>query len=138
MKKLAIVVGTLLLMACATLSDKPRELTAQEMICAETKWEGCMDVPAPIVVVTKLLSPLYWGVYVRGEPYIFVSPNLVGTAQFKRTEVHETVHYLADKLGLERDRCKSEELARRITAKIFNREYKDNWRAKYRCAKPEA
>lgn len=128
---LAIILG-----ACVVVTDvhEASEPTAQELICAETQWEGCMDVEAPIPVFSSVVPVTHYGFYFYDEPYIFINPREDADMQWY-TEVHETVHYLIYELGLEQysARCTDEYMARVLTAKLTALEYNDSWLEQYGC-----
>lgn len=135
MKLILGVLCSLLLASCAT--NKVEVLpppTAKELICKQTEWEGCLDVDDPIKVISNVVNSAYYGFYYPGEPYIFINKYLSKSMTW-RTEIHETVHYMSHELEREEGdtRCKSEELARVVTAKILNLTYDDSWRDRYAC-----
>lgn len=138
LKTLILGVSATLLLACISAPIQMPEPppTALEMICAETQWEGCSNLPEPIVVRSKVVPPIYYGFYYDKEPYIFVSPRL-SPEQARHTELHETVHYVISMLDhpLRKDRCGNEEMARKLTALILNEPYDDSWRKIYGCTR---
>lgn len=92
------------------------------------------DLEPPVVVISNVVSPLYYGFYYKGEKYIFVSTTS-GVPKQIETIFHETMHYAADWSEAGFNRCMSEEVARRATALRVGKKYDDSWREQYRCTK---
>lgn len=91
---------------------------------------GCETLVAPTVVISEVIEPYLYGLYIKGEPYIFVTPN---APNITKTTIHESVHYILDNLGLETDRCKHEAVARKISSRLTNTEVDATWAKRYRC-----
>jgi len=86
----------------------------------------CSTLADPLPVYTTMLELLGLnGLYMKGEPYIFINPL---NPEFERSRRHETVHYILDRLGLEYDRCTHEDMARKHSGD------KQGWRTRYGCA----
>lgn len=132
MKKLMALAALLFAVGCA-----PTPPTPWEFACAAVDEElgelthPCADLEKPTVVISKIVSPSYHGVYYLGEPYVFVNSRT--NLKLAAVEVHETVHYILWEAGLERNRCHSEELARKIEAKWSGTGYSEEWRELYMC-----
>lgn len=118
-------------------TQAPEQPSAQELICDYTQWEGCMDIIPPKVVTTQNMPWFARGLYVPGEPYIFVYSKLPLKTQWE-VEVHETVHYLQTKLGMlgkfsRAVKCHTENDARALTSLILGTPYDHTWRERYGC-----
>jgi len=77
---------------------------------------SCDNLSAPILVYSELVEYNGWyGVYFRGEHYIFINPNYPN--MFLEIERHETVHYVLDHLGIYEliTKCEGERIARLIS-----------------------
>jgi hypothetical protein len=118
------------LLACATIIE-PTPASDFEEIC-QTLDIDCSGFPPPIVVVTQLVPGGYYGLYIRGEPYIFISSEF-SLDQIQKTKYHEMVHYIQVNDNPEIGRCESEETARKLTSIKFGFPYDEDWRDYYRC-----
>jgi hypothetical protein len=116
------------LAANANAPDNPQ--TDFEYVCEQVEniyGEGCGSLLPPIIVYSRVIELDMWrvlnGVYIPGEPYIFIHPTAP-----EATVVHEMTHYVLDSLGLEQDRCRHEEIARFVAGQTD-----PTWRARYGC-----
>ena len=105
-----------------------------DVACTELRVD-CSDLPPPRVVYTTDLAMLgsdrnlgtYWGIFNT----IFINSGR-HYVPWEQVELHEMVHYVLDKKA-NVTRCQSEETARVVTARVFNREVASGWRSAYRC-----
>lgn len=93
---------------------------------------NCDGLDAPTVVLSKVVSPFYYGFYYSGESYIFVNPR-ISPAKQDSTIVHEAVHYILDHKDAGFSRCESEEAARWAHHAYERTKYDDGWRKRYGC-----
>jgi len=142
MKKLVLFL--ILLTGCATTEvaitpDTPpteaeirqqREAESYDYACLMMsdlfQYDACAHMDPPQVIWTQLPAAVRaYGVYIPGEPYVFVDPlgNHVWT-----TVIHEMTHYIAYWNSID-DRCISEELARYVAGQP------GEWRTRYGCVK---
>ena len=105
-----------------------------DVACTELRVD-CSDLPPPKVIYTKDIRMLgderHLGVYWSIFETIFINSGR-HLVPWEQVELHETVHYVLDK----KDNvtfCQSEETARVVTARVFNREVSESWRSAYRC-----
>jgi hypothetical protein len=130
--RILIVVGATLLIGSAAVSEPPPP-TIFETACLELRLD-CSKLPPPVVVYTKdpfILQGNNLGVYYPDTATIYVNSSRWLVAH-EQIEMHETVHYILDHLA-PTTRCKSEETARVVTARVFNREVDKQWRVRYQC-----
>lgn len=138
MKKAVLLL--ILLTGCATFKVADVHYEPQtdfEFVCEQVSnifpEASCEGLDAPIVITSRLIDELSWGslngAYMPGEPYIFVNP--VGTNPAK-TRVHETTHYVLDRLGLVTDRCEHEGIARFVAGQDT-----EEWKIRYGCEDDE-
>src|SRR5210317_401062 len=103
--------------------------------CTELR-VNCRTLPPPKVVYTDnlfiLVDSRNLGVYLHGGDTIYINKNR-HLVEHDQVILHETVHYIHDRLRMEVTRCQSEEQARVITARVFNKEVDPTWRERYRC-----
>lgn len=122
----------LVLLACTNpLNIKQSFSSDLEEICFELELD-CSEIPEPIVVISNIVPTGYYGLYLRGEPYVFISSR-ASLEQIRKTIYHETVHYVQVNAEPTIGRCESEEAARKLTAKKFGYDYDEEWRERYRC-----
>lgn len=112
---------------------------ALDQICTYTKWEGCENVQAPIIVESGITTAVCFncrGLTPRdtAENYIFIRRGMSSDIR-EEVILHETVHHVVKNLGLTHDRCEPESIARAITALILNTEYDHTWKIRYGCTK---
>lgn len=93
---------------------------------------SCEAIEPPFVVISRIVQYPYYGVRYLDEPIVFVNPSVSAEMQEAIT-VHETMHYVLDFGGGRKDRCQSEEAARRVTALWMSQPYSSAWRTTYRC-----
>lgn len=85
----------------------------------------CRTIEPPLLILTTLVEELgAWGVYMRGEPFIFVTPD---NPYLIATIIHEMTHYILFTTGAETDRCRHEEVARFVAGQSRP------WRKQYGC-----
>ena len=138
MKVLALSM-VLFLSSCIPQDVRGVEQAVFEATCektAELYDIKCGDLLAPIVVHTEYFNPRYKGVYVHGEPYVFVKnkPHI----NYIEVLIHETVHYIVYNRGGGADvsTCDHEEMARKVASAITGEPIDPNWRWSYGCTKP--
>lgn len=140
-------------MGCAVVIPSPlseRELTPWQDVCLTVEQEldkpgACADLPEVKVVITKLPAATIgaYGVHIQDEDTIFVAPQdvinqlaLAALAEHvpsvEEVIFHESIHYILHNRN-KVSRCKSEEYARKWTAKRFGFEYNEKWRMSYGC-----
>lgn len=127
------LLSLLLLLGSSTSAQRVEEVrlaTPLEVVCSIVAVD-CTGWDEPIVVISHIVPSYYQGMYYRGEPYIFISPNALNR---DATIVHETTHYVLDKLFPGIGKCDSEEYARRVTAIYVGEEYNEDWRKQYGCS----
>jgi len=133
MRKLLVALSLLFMTQATSVSAAPEasgRMAPMDYVCTVLSLD-CTGMAAPTIIYTKLLKGFrLYGVYVRGENRIFVAPGAPA-----KTVVHEYTHYVLDKLHLTRDRCFSEEMARKVADKWAGDTYDDSWRLQYRCIK---
>lgn len=114
--------------SCAYLATELswKELTSFEYVCEELKImypsTTCEDLDPPIIIRSEIIDDAsgrwshWYGVYYRGEPYIFVNPDN-DDEQNAITILHEMVHYVVynNELPPMDDTCLGEEIARQIS-----------------------
>lgn len=135
---LAIAVGILCLAPSTPKDDelivdyyKDRAVLSE--VCLLIK-EDCSQIEAPTVVITRLVPKKYYGMYYPGERYIFISYGAIKTKPYRDIEIHETTHYiLHEKYGVEYGFCKSERMARSVTAILTDTEVDPKWEENYGC-----
>lgn len=133
---LAWILAVVALGACATYQNNTsRELTPFEAVCELVREEfgdTCYGVEEPELIITELVEILgAYGIYVHGEGYIFIAPNL---SNKNEVIVHETVHYVLWELSISRVRCDSERFAREWTEIITGIPLDPTWEKRYGCA----
>jgi len=131
MRLITTMVALILLAIPAKGNSSNARLKAFDETCAIMRI-NCAGINKPIVIYTNLMGEFrLWGAYVHGEPFLFIDPDAPVD-----TYVHELTHYLLWEVGLFRkDRCMSEEMARRVAAIWMGEAYEDDWRRQYRCTK---
>jgi hypothetical protein len=131
--KILIALGASLLIASVAVSEPPPP-TAFDIACEELRLD-CSNIPPPLVIYTtdpKLLNGNQnLGVYWRGFDLIYINSGR-HVMPWDAVELHEMVHYVLHQLN-DVPRCKSEEMARVITARVYNMEVNPAWRGVYRC-----
>lgn len=142
--KWMLVAITLAIGACTTQYQLTKEPTVFELACQYVAEEVgdkdvCEGLEAPQVIQSGLVQILgALGVYVHGERIVYVAPSAVLEAAgvtFREVQFHETVHYISWFYeGLEG--CESEARSRKLTDKLYGREYDDSWRVWYGCNAP--
>lgn len=97
-----------------------------EFACAAVEDLGysCEELTPPTVVVSEVITllPGTRGLYVPGEPQIFIHPRL---ADPDKTIIHEMVHYIMYKNDNDVDRCYSEEVARFVSGGRWDDEVRE-------------
>jgi hypothetical protein len=109
------------------------------IICDYTQWEGCWDVPPPVIVESDIIRAVCLpclGLTPRdtAENYIFIRKGMDAKTR-EEAITHETVHHVIKNLGLTQDHCEHESMARALTALILNTEYDHTWKIRYGCTK---
>jgi hypothetical protein len=131
--KILIALGASLLLASAVVAHPPPP-TSFTIACEELRLD-CSNLAPPTIRYTKdpdlLGGNQNLGVYWRGFDIIYINSGR-HIMPWGAVELHETVHYVLHKLN-DVPRCKSEEMARVITARVYNREVNPSWRGVYRC-----
>ena len=116
---------------CVSMYQQEKELTPFEVACTELAVD-CSEITPPIAVISKLVSDGLYGLYIHGEPYIFIRAG-VGPKQLEQTIIHETVHYVIYEAKVLLSRCDGERTAREITAKATNTKVALWWEKQYEC-----
>ena len=120
MKKILVV----LLLYCTPSQAGLAEVLAYEHACDELtilypQVMNCIAIPSPMVIYTKLVrykdkkDKTTDGLFVDGEPLVFVYPNLRDRL---RVVVHELSHYIMYETGVDKgmDICEKERIARKV------------------------
>ena len=135
-----VALGLSLLLA-STAASKPPPTVSERLYaiaCSQLR-VNCRGLPAPKVVHTDnpfiLLDDRNLGVYLHGGDTIYVNKKR-HMVEWDQIILHETVHYIHDQLRMGLTRCQSEEQARVITARVFNKEVDPEWRVRYECPAP--
>ena len=121
MKKLILIL--LLLFSPAASADMAERL-AYEHACDELtlvypQVMNCLTIQSPFIVYTKLVrakdrgATTTDGLYVQGEPFVFVHPNIRDRL---RVVVHEMSHYIMYETGVDKgmNQCDKEAAARKV------------------------
>lgn len=90
----------------------------------------CEEHPAPKVYYTSLGN--YYGMYVPGSRTLMLNEELDPVFAVS-VQVHEYTHMLGWRGMLGWDKCKSEYMARKVTALWQGVPYSDRWRSFYGC-----
>lgn len=135
MKK-AVAVAMLLLFATVVAASSviPRVTPKAQwqFACAYTHvfyGTSCDDLARPKV---NYMNMPYLGFYVQGTNTIFINENLPREKQLL-VMMHESVHYILDKVGPSMTKCESERAARGATFAAMGQPYNDGWRQRYGC-----
>lgn len=146
---LGVIAAALAVAGACAYHETTREPTHFELACqiAEERYENACDgLDTPMVIETLLLEYIgAYGVYVRGETWVFVMPqdmiDMIAILGLKEPPakkwviVHEMIHYILYNLYPLLTRCESETLARAMTAEISGIPEDPDWRAAYGCTK---
>ena len=136
--------------ACAWQAEYTHVLTDFERACVALGEEMCIDLDAPTVVIGRVPLILEaYGLYIKGEPYVYVLPQsemdtMSAKHRVKRwpsvgeVTFHETIHYILDYQYESTNRCDSEGIARDLTADEYGFVEDGRWRARYDCGPPQA
>lgn len=139
-RRLTTIVAALWLTACAVMPNKEVPTTF-ETACYWTETIGyeidCSTISPPTVVVSNIVTawqgPGTYGLYMHGEPFVFIAEGLSDT-KTREVVIHETVHYLLwETYGGGVGRCEGEEAARLATDLAYGRDYDPAWKRWYGC-----
>ena len=126
-KKLLLVIA-LLLFSQPVYSNMEEELAyahaCEELTVTYPVVANCAGIQPPYIIYTKLVR---WrdkidthtdGMYISGEPFIFVYPNLRDRV---RVTIHEMAHYIMYETGVDKgmDVCGRERAARRVAGHMW-------------------
>lgn len=125
---------------CATYANRttPEPPTTFEQACEGVErhydWVRCSDanLQPPIVVVSRIVDPRYYGFYYRGENFVFIRPDMAPDLT-RDVILHETVHYIIDHLMILISHCDNEEMARTITSEYNGKPIDPTWEKRYGC-----
>lgn len=138
----------ILVAGCATIRPVNVELTPYQSACialGQQEIASCAEIEAPVVIISQ--APLLigaYGFYMHGEKYVFALPQedinklalAAGVDRIPTTEevvFHETIHYILSETDSDVSRCRSEEIARRLTAAAYGYRYNSGWKVGYGC-----
>jgi len=129
MRTILLLLICTMLGSSATYAEKlsPRKLTPQAFACEYLEID-CTGIKPANVVYTGLMGYMgLYGMYIPEEDLILI--DLEAPAH---TLVHEVTHHVLWHAGL-RNRCLSEEAARRVHHEWEGTPYNDDWRVQYGC-----
>lgn len=137
-----LVILTFLALAASALPQMVYEVKPWDYVCESignvySIDNVCEGISPPLVIYSDVINIGLFGgnlngLYIPGEPYVFVSP--LGT-NVVRTIEHEMVHYLTHEAGLigERDMCEHERVARFVSGQSWEQKIRD----RYGCQKDD-
>lgn len=107
--------------------DVPTNIAPMDYACTVLEVD-CTEFKQPSIIYTNVMEALgLWGAYAYGEDFVLIDHDAPAA-----TVVHEVTHYVLWNVGM-RDRCISEEAARRVHHKWEGTPYDDSWRNLYQC-----
>ncbi len=128
-----LILATGLLSADEVIKVEPFDYVCEQVAIAMDDPDVCEGMAPPQVIITDVINMNPWqplnGVYVPGEPYVFVSPTGQNP---QRTIEHEITHYVLWTKYKLTDKCEHERIARWVAGQPWEKRQK----MQYGCYKP--